>query len=98
MYEIGDLLKLDGSYYIVHKLSTVSGCPIEIWKSNEYGIVTETKAITNRNEKGWNELPWVKVKKVDISHIKYINIIRKIDQLQNKFKARQELKLNGIPF
>ena len=98
MYEIGDLLKLDGSYYIVHKVSVLSGCPIEIWKCNEFGVVTETKVITNRNTAGWDTLPFVKVKKVDISHMKYIHIIRKIDQLQNKFKARQELKLNGIPF
>ena len=97
-YNIGDLLKLDNMYYLVQALSQTTGCPTEVWKCNEYGKPISKYPTKNQNESGWENITWVKVKSLDPSNLKYAKVIRKIDELNRKFKIKQEMKLNKVFF
>jgi hypothetical protein len=97
-YNIGDLLKLDDLYYIVQALSQTTGCPTEVWKCDEYGKPISKYPTKNADENGWQGISWIKIKALDPVNLKYIKVIRKIDDLNRKFKLRQELKNNGVPF
>jgi hypothetical protein len=89
-FKIGQLLKLDETYYILKGL-TKTGYPNVVANSDKYGSTKNLKDLTNTNSQGWYNLAWQIVEPLDIKHDKYKKLIAKMHQLDRKFQTRKEI-------
>jgi len=87
-FSIGQLLKLDGSYYIVDGL-TETGRPNKLYNSDKYGMIKGDRKLTNNSKNGW-DVTWEIVEPLDPKYAKYEKVISKIQQLNKKFEHRKE--------
>ena len=90
-FSIGQLLKLDGSYYIVDGL-TETGRPNCLYNSDKYGMIKGDRKLTNSTKNGW-AVEWEIVEPMDPKYAKYENVIAKIHRLDHKFKNRTKKDL-----
>ena len=87
-FKIGQLLKLDGSYYIVDGL-TETDRPNKLYNSDKYGMIKGDRKLTNSTKNGW-AVEWEIVEPLDPKYAKYEKVISKIQQLNKKFEHRKE--------
>ena len=89
-FSIGQLIKLDGSFYIVDGL-TESGRPNRVYNANKYGERTGDRVLKNSSENGW-DVSWEEATPLDPKYAKYEKVIAKMHQLDRKFKNRSQTK------
>ena len=89
-FKIGQLLKLDGSYYIIDGL-TETGRPNKLYNSDKYGKIIGDRKLTNNSKNGW-DVTWEIVEPLDPKYAKYENVIAKMQQLDRRFQNRHQIK------